>query len=128
VSDARLADAAATAELASRLNPLAVEPLFAAATIAERRGRLDEARARLVEALQRQPDSVDGWIRLARVDFARLDRAAVRRDTLRALQADPLNPATVALARRAQSNSALPSESGTATGSPLPTQVPATTP
>lgn len=126
VSDARLASAAASAQLASQLNPLAVEPLFAAATIAERRGRLDEARARLTDALRRQPDSVDGWIRLARVDFARLDRAAVRRDTLRALGIDPLNPATIALARRAQANSALPSESPSATGSPLPTQVPVT--
>jgi hypothetical protein len=119
-SEARLAGAAADAELASRLNPLAVEPLFAAATIAERRGRTDDARARLLEALGRQPYSVDAWFRLVRLDFGRLDRAALIRESERALELDPVNPATIGLARRAQASSALPEESATATGSPLP--------
>ena len=123
-----LAEAAADAELAATLNPLAVEPLFAAASIAERRGDVEAARRTLLRALERQPDSVDGWFRLVRLDFTRLDRAALRRETAALLALDPLNPAVAGLARRAQSNSAPPAESATAIGSPLPTEVPVTDP
>jgi tetratricopeptide (TPR) repeat protein len=128
VTDERLAQAASRAELASRLNPLAVEPLFAVATIAERRGRADEARSALLRALRKQPHNVEGWVRLLRLDFTRLDRSALRRSAIRALELDPANPGTIALARRAWSTAAFPFESATATGSPLPTQVPITDP
>jgi O-antigen ligase len=125
-SEEELADAAADAELAADLNPLAVEPLFAAASIAERRGRTEELRRHLLLALERQPDNAEGWIRLARVEgVLRLDRAGLRRAAQRALELDPLNPETLALARRAQQAAIAPGESATATGSPLPRQVPA---
>jgi tetratricopeptide (TPR) repeat protein len=120
VSDTELADASASAELAAKLNPLAVEPLFAAASIAERRGRVDEARRAILRALDRQPDNVDAWFRLTRIEFTRLDRAGVRRAAQRALELDPLNPVAFALARRAQQAAAPPGESATATGTPLP--------
>jgi tetratricopeptide (TPR) repeat protein len=124
VTDARLADAAASAEVAAKLNPLAVEPLFAAASIAERRGRVDEARRAILRALERQPDNVDAWFRLTRIEFTRLDRAGVRRASQRALELDPLNPVAFALARRAQQAGAPPGESATATGTPLPAAAP----
>ncbi len=119
----QLADAAAAADLARRLNPLSVEPLFAAANVAEQRGRPDEARADLLEAIDRQPDAVAAWAQLARLDFERQDRDAAQRESLRALALDPLNPATITLARRIQQGSVAPYESVTATGTPLPTQV-----
>jgi tetratricopeptide (TPR) repeat protein len=124
VTDAELADAAASAEVASKLNPLAVEPLFAAASIAERRRRIDAARREILRALDRQPDNVEAWFRLTRIEFTRLDRAGVRRAAQRALELDPLNPVAFALARRAQQAAAPPEESATATGSPLPTTLP----
>ncbi len=125
VGEEELAGAAADAEVAADLNPLAVEPLFAAASIAERRGRVDETRGHLLRALERQPDSVDAWLRLARVEgVLRGDRAGLRRAAQRALELDPLNPETIALARGAEQVLLPPAESATATGSPLPTQVP----
>ncbi|HVL95198.1 MAG TPA: O-antigen ligase family protein [Solirubrobacteraceae bacterium] len=127
-SAGRLADAAADAEVAARLNPLSVEPLLAAATIAVRRGRREEARALVLRALRRQPDNLDAWVQLAAFEFERGDRAGLRRASQRALELDPRNPGLIALAQRAQSNSAPPNESATATGSPLPTQVPITEP
>jgi hypothetical protein len=139
VPDTVLADAAADAEIAASLNPLSVEPLLVAATVAENRGRLAatdaerqarlaEARRLLVRAIERQPEDVGSWVRLIRLDFARQDRAGVRRATLRALELDPLNPGTIAFAQTAQRASVPPNESATATGSPLPKQVPITEP
>ncbi len=128
VSEAQLADAAAQAELAARLNPLSADPLIAASDIAERRRRPDQARAYLLRAVRRQPYDVDAWTHLIRTEFLRGDRAAVRRASVKALDLDPISAATFGLAYRARQNSVLPSESASATGSPLPTQVPITTP
>ena len=128
-TDAQLADAAADAEVAASLNPLAIEPLLVAASIAERRGRIDLARDALVRAIERQPEDVSAWVRLARLDaLIRLDREGGRRATLRALELDPINPGTLALAQLAQRGSVPPNESATATGSPLPKQIPITEP
>ena len=60
-----LQDAAAEADLAARLNPMATRPLFVAAAIAARRDRLLEARAHLLEAADRAPDDPQVWVRLA---------------------------------------------------------------
>ncbi len=128
VSQAQLADAAAQAELAARLNPLSPDPLIAASDIAERRKRPDQARAYLLRAVRRQPYDVDAWTHLIRTEFLRGDRAAVRRASVKALDLDPISAATFGLAYRARQNSVLPSESTSATGSPLPTQVPITAP
>jgi len=128
VDDEALAEAAADAELAARLNPLAVEPLIAAASIAQRRDRIPEARMQILRAVERQPENYEAWLQLARIEFVRQDRAGLRRAAGRALELDPLSPQAAALARRAQANAALPEESATATGSPLPQQVPVTTP
>ncbi len=54
------------AALAKRLDPFAVEPLFAQASIAERGNQPKAAAALLVEAVERQPDNPATWTRLAR--------------------------------------------------------------
>ena len=53
----RLAEAAEEADLAHRLNPLAVEPLFTEASVATSRRRPREAVALLEEATRTQPDN-----------------------------------------------------------------------
>ena len=112
----------------ARLNPRAVEPLCAVATIALRRGRPVEERAAILRALERQPDSVFAWVKLMTFEYLRGNTRALRRASLRALALDPRNPGLIGLARRAQSALFPPEESATATGSPLPTRVPVTTP
>jgi hypothetical protein len=126
ISDEDLAAAAADAEVAARLNPLAVEPLFAVATIAHRRGRLDQERDADLRALERQPDNEFAWVRLSTFEFLRANPRALRRASQRALELDPRNPALLGLARRAEAALAPSEESATATGSPLPTRVPVT--
>src|SRR5439155_263175 len=56
-SPATLHDAAARADLAARLDPLAVRPLFAGAAIAQRRGRELEVRRLLLDAVRREPSN-----------------------------------------------------------------------
>ena len=128
VSEGQLEDAASQADLAARLNPLAADPLVAAADIAERRKRLEEARAYLLQAVRREPYDSDAWVNLIRAEFLRGDRAGTRRTSVEALALDPIGAQAIGLAYRARQNSVLPGESGSATGSPLPTQVPVTVP
>jgi hypothetical protein len=116
----QLEDAAADAALAARLDPTAVRPLLAQATIASARERPLEARAFLLEAVERQPSSVTAWLRLSELALQLADREGARRAVLRALA---LDPADRALARRARSLQAVvtpPEASATATGTPLP--------
>jgi O-antigen ligase len=117
---AELERAAADAELAAKLDPLAVRPLFVAAAIDQGRGRLLDARRHLLEAVNRQPNNPDGWIRLAGLALQLADREGLREAALKALALDPTNGFVAALARRAQAFSAPPSGSATATGTPLP--------
>jgi hypothetical protein len=119
-SPKQLERAAAQAELAARLNPLSDEPLMRAASIAERRGRLLEARDALLRATEREPYDGNAWLRLARLEFVRQDAAGFERAAMRALALDPENPFTRAFAARAQAALALPNDSPTATGTPLP--------
>jgi tetratricopeptide (TPR) repeat protein len=116
----RLEDAAADAELAARLDPYAVRPLFAAAAVAEGRGRLLEARGHLLDAVDRQPWSVEAWIRLARIAIALADREGAVRAAAQALELDPGNVEVAAFARRAQGILAPAQASATATATPLP--------
>jgi O-antigen ligase len=115
-----LEGAAADAELAARLNPLAVRPLFAAAAVAEGRGRVLEARGHLLDAVERQPWSVEAWTRLARIAIRLADREGAQRAAARALALDPGDPATAAFARRAHGIVAPAETSATATATPLP--------
>jgi hypothetical protein len=119
-SPARLEAAASDAELAARLDPLAVRPLFAAAAVAEGRDRLLEARAHLLEAVERQPYSRDAWTRLTRVAFTLADREGVERAAARALALDPGDLELLRFVSRVQGVAAPPEASPTATGTPLP--------
>jgi tetratricopeptide (TPR) repeat protein len=116
----RIEQGAADAELAARLDPLAVRPLLAAATVAEARGRRLEARRHLLDAVERAPHSAEAWWRLTRLALALADREGARRAALRLLALDPANPRVVAFAGRVQAATAPPEASATATGTPLP--------
>jgi O-antigen ligase len=119
-SPQRLEEAASDAELAARLDPLAVRPLFAAAAVAEGRDRLLEARAHLLDAVERQPWSRDAWTRLARVAFTLADREGTERASARALALDPGDVEMIRFVSRVQGVAAPPESSPTATGTPLP--------
>jgi len=122
---ARLAGAAERAELAARLFPVAVEPLFATASIAQRLGDPAQARRQVVRAIDRQPYSSEAWTRLVRLEIARGDRAAIERGARRLAALDPQDAGVLDFARRALAALTPPEGSATATGSPLPQEVPA---
>jgi hypothetical protein len=127
-SEADLRDASASAELAARLNPLAAEPLYAAASIDERRASYPAARRTLLRALEREPDDVDGWYRLARIEATLRDAGGLRRAAERALELDPFGQVARLLAVQAVGALLPPDRSATATGAPLPELVPLTDP
>ncbi len=116
-SDAR---AARAADLAARLNPLDTEGLLAAADVAERRGRSDQARRYLLRAVRRQPYDAESWQQLARVEFGAADRVDGLRALDHALRLDPSNGFVIGQVRGAYATSVAPGESASATGSPLP--------
>ena len=118
-SPERLKDAAADADLAARLNPLAVRPLFVSASIAEARGRELEAREDLLDAVERAPWSAEAWQRISRLALGLADREGARRAALRLLELDPGNPRVVAFVRQAQGVATPPEASATASGTPL---------
>jgi O-antigen ligase/polysaccharide polymerase Wzy-like membrane protein len=120
----QLRTAAAKADLASRLDPLAIRPLLAAASIAERRGQPLEARRYLLRALSRQPAAAIVWVEIARLEFPRRNLDAVQAALIEALRRDPRNPAALGMAASVNAFLASPSASATATGTPLPTFVP----
>ena len=114
-SNDSLERAAGRAESARRLNPLAVEPLFAAATVAERRGRYDEAARRLAEAAERQPHNPAVWARIARFDLLLDDVPGALAAARTLAELDPESRFPEIVARFAETG--LPA---TATGTPLP--------
>jgi tetratricopeptide (TPR) repeat protein len=70
-------EARALAQTARDRNPLAVDPLFALATVETVSGRKDAARAALEDAVSLQPDNPETWVRAA--EFAlRQDRKPQR--------------------------------------------------
>lgn len=115
-----LEQAAARADLAARLDPLSVRPLFVGAAIARGRGRLLEARELLLEAVERQPYSAEAWYRLALVALSLADFGGFREAAERVLENDPASGTARGLARRAEIARTPSSASATATGTPLP--------
>ncbi|MEJ7782768.1 MAG: O-antigen ligase family protein [Solirubrobacteraceae bacterium] len=113
------ADAAADAELAARVDPLAVEPLLAGAIVAGSRERLVDAKTQLIEAVERQPCSVRAWRDLARLSIFIADRDTYRRAAQRVLELDPAGVASRGLVERSGAFVAPPELSPTATGTPL---------
>ena len=117
---AQLESAAAQAELAAKLDPIAVEPLFVAAAIAQGRDRLLDARRYLLEAADRQPDNPEVWYRLTGIALAVADRKGFQEAANKMLRLDPVNGSARAIASRAAGLLAPPEHSATATGTPLP--------
>jgi len=112
--------AARDADVAARLNPVAVRPLLVASSIEIRRGRLVEARRRLLEAAGRQPENPEVWYRIAQLSQQLADRGSYQTAIARFAQLDPVNPVTGALLRQALAIQAPANASATATGTPLP--------
>jgi tetratricopeptide (TPR) repeat protein len=125
---ARLTAAAADADLAARLNPLATAPLTDAATIAANRSLQAQARGYLVEAVRRAPYDATAWSRLALAALDLGDRAGAHSAALRALSLDPVNAAFAGIAAETELLLAAPQDSATATGTPLPEPPPAVAP
>ena len=76
-----LKQAASEADLAQKLNPLSVEPLFTEVAIARLRGQDAEAASLLGEATRLQPDNFETWQRLSQFEFLQGDdrRGGARR-------------------------------------------------
>jgi hypothetical protein len=78
------------ARLAQRLNPLSVRPIVALARIEERRGDLDAAERRYVDAVELQPDNPATWYALGLFEFeARRRMCAAYRFLNEAYTLDP---------------------------------------
>ena len=120
-SPEQLRTAAARAELAARLDPLALDPLLTAAGVAERRGRRSEARRYLVEAVRRQPDSATAWLRLAVHELSLGDLVNFSSAIRRSRELDPYNRFAQTLLISESIASVPPQSSPTATGTPLVT-------
>jgi cytochrome c-type biogenesis protein CcmH/NrfG len=115
----QLRDAQADADFASRIDPVSYEPLLAASTLADRRGRSAQARGYLMDAIRRAPDSLVVWLAVARFELERGDAANVRDAMRHALRLDPRNRAASAILGVEQLSSVRPGASPTATGTPL---------
>ncbi|CAN5577557.1 hypothetical protein BH20ACT17_BH20ACT17_19440 [soil metagenome] len=116
---AELGRATAQAELGARLDPTSVRPLLAAASLAEGRSRLLDARNYLIEAVDRQPYSYAAWARLLRLAILTADRPGAKAAAERIRELDPLSSATPSFAARLALFSVPASASPTATGTPL---------
>jgi O-antigen ligase len=114
-----LQNAAAQADLASRLDPTAVRSLLAAAAIEQGRGRLLNAKRYLLEAVERQPYSSAAWERLLRLTLQTADRPGAQAAASRLLTLDPLGSGSRALAAQLSFFRAPAGSSPTATGTPL---------
>jgi O-antigen ligase len=115
-----LPEGAEAAALARRLDPFSVEPLLAAAGIAERRGQTELAAELLVDAVERQPDNPRVWVRLARLQVLLGDIPAGLRSTRAVLELDPHSVAGLfAVVGSAYDERT----SASATGTPLPVLV-----
>jgi Flp pilus assembly protein TadD len=114
-STSALDHAAASAALATRLDPLSDSGLKAQAAIAFRRGDASAAQSYLLRAVRRQPTDSDAWISLAGIDARLGDASGVQRAFTRALMLDP--QAATTLRASGQANgllSAPPKDSATA--------------
>ena len=128
LADGRLEDAqeAATAgdyvrasreaEIAKSLNPLAVEPVLVAANTAQKRSQFARASELFGEAVRRQPDNPEVWLRLAAFELLRGDWKRVEEAAYRTLALDP----QAEIARFFFLRKDVGRRSATATGTPLP--------
>jgi tetratricopeptide (TPR) repeat protein len=118
-SPAALERAQADVDLVARLDTLSVEPLLAAASLANRRGRTGQARRYLVDAVGRQPSNVQAWLSLGRFELDRGDLRNARTALRRVVELDPRNATAPVLVASEQWFTVPASRSATATGTPL---------
>jgi hypothetical protein len=86
-------EAVRQADIAQRLDPVAVDPLLLEARAAGRRGQFALASQVLTDAVHRQPDNPNVWLGVARLELARGDIPAMRAAAGRMLRLDPVAPA-----------------------------------
>ncbi len=97
------------ANQAHDVDPLALDPLYAIATIQIVAGRNSEAGAALEKAVRLQPDNPDPWVRLAEFEFNTLQRPAAALKAVRpALFLDPRSSDAVAVFLAAQRQASAP--------------------
>jgi hypothetical protein len=109
-------EAVRQADMAQRLNPVAVDGLLLEARAAGRRGQFTLASEVLTDAVHRQPDNPDVWVGVARLELARGDIPAMRAAARHILELDPVAPT----GRFFFLFNDLGVRSATATGTPLP--------
>jgi tetratricopeptide (TPR) repeat protein len=85
-------EAVRQADIAQRLDPVAVDPLLLEARAAGRRGQFVLASSVLTDTVQRQPDNPNVWLGVARLELARGDIQAMRAAARRMLALDPVAP------------------------------------
>jgi hypothetical protein len=110
------AEAVRQADVAQRLDPVAVDPLLLEARAAGRSGQFRLASQVLTEAVQRQPGNPNVWLGVARLELARGDVPAMQAAARRMLALDPVAPAGTYFFLLND----LGVRSATATGTPLP--------
>ena len=115
--EANLREAAEKAEVASRLNPFAVQPLSAGASIAQRSGQPEKAARLLQEAVRRQPSNSFTWFRLAGFQRQLNDSPAALRSIATVRELDPQHTLVTFLRSDVVYDER---RSATATGTPLP--------
>jgi uncharacterized protein HemY len=109
-------EAVRQADIAQRLDPVAVDGLLLEARAAGRRGQFRLASEVLTDAVHRQPDNPDVWVGVARLELARGDIPAMRAAARHILELDPVAPT----GRFFFLFNDLGVRSATATGTPLP--------
>jgi tetratricopeptide (TPR) repeat protein len=85
-------EAVRQADIARRLDPVAVDALLLEARAAGRRGQFNLASEVLTEAVHRQPDNPNVWLGVARLELARGDIPAMRAAARKMLVLDPVAP------------------------------------
>jgi tetratricopeptide (TPR) repeat protein len=123
----KLAAADDAARKSEDINPLALEPLFARAAVAERRGDKKGAEELLRTAVREHRSDPAAWLRLAQFQLYTLDKPKQAQTTLfGALALDP-NSREAAYAYFETRNRTRPPQGQTAqTGAPAPAPAPAT--
>jgi hypothetical protein len=117
---ADLVSAQASAELASRLDPLSDAGLLAEATIARRRGQLLVVRADLLAAVRRDPSDGRAWEQLAFDELSLRNVAGTLNASARAVALDPRNVVLRLLEEDAELLVAPPKDSPTKAPTPPP--------
>jgi tetratricopeptide (TPR) repeat protein len=109
-------EAVRQADIARRLDPVAVDALLLEARAAGRRGQFRLASEVLTEAIHRQPGNPNVWLGVASLELARGDIRAMRAAARRMLALDPVAPVGTYFFLLND----LGVRSATATGTPLP--------